>query len=156
MINHESAFTDAQELLQAGELLFAGTDESTFNAVLCQRNIGQLNLVFDEYEKITGHPFEEAIENEFSGTTKDSLLNLVACVRNKIAYLAKRLHDSMDCAGTDDQSLIRIVVSSSEQDLGLIKEVFEEQYGKSLAAFIEVHFKITHIVWNTKVTFVLG
>lgn len=144
MIDPQKAFTDAQELLQAGELLFAGTDESTFNAVLCQRNIEQLNIVFAEYEKITGHPFEEAIENEFSGTTKDSLLNLVSCIRNKIAYLAKRLHDSMDCAGTDDRTLIRIVVSRSEQDLGIIKQVFEDKYGKSLAAFIEVCIRLVH------------
>lgn len=120
--------------------MFAGTDESTFNAVLCQRNIQQLNLIFEEYEKVTGHPFEKAIDNEFSGTTKDSLLNLVACVRNKIEYLADRLFKSMDGVGTDDRTLIRIVVSRSEIDLGDIKEIFETKYGKSLADFIRVRY----------------
>lgn len=134
----EEAFHDAQALLQAGELLFAGTEESTFNAVLCQRNIKQLNLIFDEYEKLTGHPFEEAIENEFSGTTKDSLLNLVECVRDNTKYLAHRLFKSMDGMGTDDRTLIRIVVSRSEIDLGDIKNIFENKYGKSLSDFIRV------------------
>lgn len=138
VIDQESAFKDAQALLQAGELLFAGTEESTFNAVLCQRNIGQLNLIFQEYAKITGHPFEEAIEGEFSGTTKDSLLNLVACIRNKTEYLAYRLFKSMDGIGTNDRTLIRIVVSRSEIDLGDIKGVFEQKFGKSLADFIRV------------------
>ncbi|KAJ8934553.1 hypothetical protein NQ318_004983 [Aromia moschata] len=78
-VDKDAAFQDAQALLQAGELLFAGTDESTFNQVMCQRNRPQLRLVFEEYEKLVGHPIETAIENEFSGTIKDALLQLIEC-----------------------------------------------------------------------------
>ena len=56
-----------------GELRF-GTDESTFNAILVQRNVPQLQQIFAEYEKITGHTIESAIENEFSGDIKKGLL----------------------------------------------------------------------------------
>ncbi|XP_018335137.1 annexin B9-like [Agrilus planipennis] len=72
----EKAHQDAQTLLRAGEL-FAGTDESAFNQILCQRNREQLKLIFADYQNITGHEFEEAIENEFSGTTKRVLIALV-------------------------------------------------------------------------------
>nr|CAI5827391.1 unnamed protein product [Callosobruchus analis] len=41
-VDPEAAFKDAQSLLQAGELLFAGTEESVFNCILCQRNKKQL------------------------------------------------------------------------------------------------------------------
>lgn len=97
--------------------------------------------MFAEYEKITGHDFETAIENEFSGTAKDTLLALVKCVRNKVEFLAERLQKSMEGMGTDDATLIRIVVTRSENDLGDVKEAFERKFGKSLAAFIEVSSK---------------
>lgn len=135
MIDKEKAFTEARALLQAGELI-QGTEESTFNAILCQRNRSQIRLIFDEYEKITGHPFEKAIENEFSGTSKDTLLALIHSLRDRTDYLAKRLHDSMAGIGTDDRTLIRIVVSRSENDLGDIKNAFSAKYGKSLEDFI--------------------
>lgn len=135
--DQESAYKDAQTLLRAGEL-FHGTDESTFNAILCQRNRSQLRLIFDEYEKLTGHNFETAIENEFSGTAKDTLIDLVYCIRNKIDYMAERLYKSMAGMGTDDRTLIRLVVSRSEIDLQEIKEAFQRKYEKSLADFINV------------------
>lgn len=58
--------------------------------VLCQRNRPQLRRIFHEYEEITGHSIEQAVENEFSGSIKDSLLQLVHCVRDPVEFLAAR------------------------------------------------------------------
>ena len=43
--------------------------------------------------------------------------------------------------GTDDETLIRIVVTRSEKDMGEIKEIFFQQYGQSLEDFISVSLK---------------
>ncbi|XP_014217939.1 annexin B9-like, partial [Copidosoma floridanum] len=81
-IDPVGAVEDARKLLQAGEIRF-GTDESAFNAILVQRNIPQLHMIFNEYQNITGHDIEEAIKNEFSGDIEKGLLAIVKCVKNR-------------------------------------------------------------------------
>ncbi|XP_066601732.1 annexin B9-like [Prorops nasuta] len=130
-VNPAAAIEDAKALLQAGELRF-GTDESTFNAILVQRNVPQLRQIFHEYENVTGHSIEAAIENEFSGDIKKGLLAIVKCVKNRPGFFAEQLHKSMKGLGTDDSRLIRLVVTRSEVDMGEIKQEFSKLFGESL------------------------
>lgn len=54
------------------------------------------------------------------------------------AFFAKRLYKAMKGAGTDDCTLIRIIVSRSEIDLENIKQEFERIYDKTLESFVSV------------------
>ncbi|XP_017878648.1 annexin B9-like isoform X1 [Ceratina calcarata] len=134
-VNRAAALEDAKNLLMAGELRF-GTDESMFNAILVQRSIPQLRQIFNEYEGITGHSIETAIDNEFSGDIKKGLLAIVKCVKNRAGFFAEQLYKSMKGFGTDDDRLIRLVVTRCEEDMGEIKEEFKRQYNESLEDFI--------------------
>lgn len=55
-----------------GELQF-GTDESTFNMILCSRSFSQLQQIFLEYHRLTGRDFEDVIKSEFSGDIQNGL-----------------------------------------------------------------------------------
>ncbi|KAG4076004.1 hypothetical protein HA402_003830 [Bradysia odoriphaga] len=132
----DAARRDATELLRAGELR-VGTDESTFNMILCQRNFAQIRLICNEYEKISGHSLEKAINNEFSGDIMDGLVAILQCTSNKSEFFASRLHKSMAGLGTNDNQLIRLIVTRCEIDLNDIKAAFEQKYGKSLRSWIK-------------------
>ena len=77
-----------------------------------------------------------------------SFFLLVECVQSPAAFFAKRLHDSIAGMGTDDTSLIRLIVSRSEIDLGTIKDEYERMYNKTLLSAVNVSHK-------TKVQFIL-
>ncbi|XP_044018894.1 annexin B9-like isoform X2 [Aphidius gifuensis] len=134
-VDQADALNDARKLLQAGELVF-GTEESVFNSILVQRNIPQLKQIFQEYANITGHDIQTAIENEFSGDIKKGLLAIVKIVNDRAGFFAEQLYKSMAGVGTNDRTLIRLIVTRSEIDMGEIKQAFSLQYGKSLEDFI--------------------
>ncbi|CAH2006511.1 unnamed protein product [Acanthoscelides obtectus] len=135
-VNPEAAKRDAQALLRAGELRL-GTDESTFNMVLCQRNYAQLQLVFQEYHNITGHDIEKAIKNEFSGDCEQGFLAVIRSIKNQPQFFARMLNKSMKGLGTNDRQLIRLVVTRCEVDMVEIKREYQAMFGESLADAIK-------------------
>lgn len=135
--NRQIANENAQALFQAGAKKW-GTDESMFNRILCTLSHDQLKLVFEEYANVSGgKTIEAAIKSEMSGNLKDGMLAIVQCAQSKVDYFATRLYGAMKGAGTDDPTLIRVIVSRSEVDLTLIKEAFERLYQKPLAKFVK-------------------
>lgn len=122
---------DARALYRAGEQRL-GTDESKFNQILVAQNTAQLRLVFDEYQKVTSHPIEQAVATEFSGDIRDGLLAIVKSIRSRPAYFAELLYNSMKGLGTRDTDLIRLVVTRSEIDMADIRAEYHRIYKTSL------------------------
>lgn len=60
------------------------------------------------------------------------------CVQSPVAYFAKQLNRAMKGSGTDDQTLIRIIVNRSEIDLGDIKKEYERLYDRTLESDVKV------------------
>jgi annexin A7/11 len=126
---------DAQDIFAAGEKQW-GTDESAFNLVLCTRSFPQLRATFEAYRAIAGKGIADSIKSETSGSLQDGFLAIVNFVWDSYAYFAERLYKSMKGAGTDDRTLILLIVTRSEVDLKHVAKAFSKQYGKHLQDFI--------------------
>ncbi|XP_061883108.1 annexin A5b [Entelurus aequoreus] len=128
--------TDTQVLFKAGEEKF-GTDEQTFVTILGNRSPEHLRKVFDAYMKKTGYEMEESIKRETSGSLRALLLAVVKCARSVPAYFAETLYYAMKGAGTDDDTLIRVMATRSEVDLLNIRTEFRKMFACSLHSMIK-------------------
>lgn len=135
-VDWAKAKEEANELYKAGEKKW-GTDESKFNHILMLRSYPQLRATFKEYRTISSYDITKSIDHEMSGDLKEAFKAVVQCVKDKPTYFAERLYKAMHGAGTDDETLIRIVVARSEIDMVEIKERFFDKYNKSLAKMIK-------------------
>ncbi|ESO82972.1 hypothetical protein LOTGIDRAFT_134310 [Lottia gigantea] len=136
-IDRNKAHQDAKALYEAGEKKW-GTDESRFNVILGSRSYPQLRATFEEYKKISKKDIEQVLKSEMSGDILRAMLTIVRCVKNKVGHFARQLQKTMKGLGTDDDTLVRVVVSRCETDLVQIKEEFEKLTGQTLEQYIAV------------------
>ena len=73
----------------------------------------------------------------------------VRVIREKPGYFAQKMQKAMKGLGTDDQALVRIIVSRSECDMVQIKHSFEQQFQGRLADWIRVGSIMMSIVTLT-------
>ncbi|KAM6442158.1 annexin A7 isoform 2-T2 [Liasis olivaceus] len=134
-VDYQKAQQDAQRLYQAGEGKL-GTDESCFNMILASRSFPQLKATVEAYSQIANRDLLSSIGREFSGNVERGLKTILQCALNRPAFFAERLYHAMKGAGTDDSTLVRIIVTRSEIDLVQIKQLFTQMYQKTLATMI--------------------
>uniref|UniRef100_A0A0P6JGS6 Annexin n=1 Tax=Heterocephalus glaber TaxID=10181 RepID=A0A0P6JGS6_HETGA len=135
-IDENQVEQDAQTLFQAGELKW-GTDEEKFITIFGTRSVSHLRRVFDKYMTISGFQIEETVDRETSGNLEQLLLAVVKSIRSIPGYLAETLYYAMKGAGTDDHTLIRVMVSRSEIDLFNIRKEFRKNFATSLYSMIK-------------------
>uniref|UniRef100_H0XLG9 Annexin n=1 Tax=Otolemur garnettii TaxID=30611 RepID=H0XLG9_OTOGA len=133
-VNNQMTQEDAQCLYQAGERKL-GTDESGFNT-RCFPLPQDLKATMEAYSRMANRDLLRSVGREFSGYTERGLKAILQCALNRLAFFAERLYYSMKGAGTDNSTLMRIVVTRSEIDLVQIKQMFTQMYQKILDTMI--------------------
>lgn len=126
----------ARQLFAAGEGTF-GTNEEEINRILATYSFPMLRCVFADYRNLRGEDFGSVISKELSGDMKTGMKAIYRTIENRAGYFARRMHEAMSGAGTDDKVLMRIVVSRAEIDMGNIKDIYQDIYGKPLQEAIK-------------------
>lgn len=135
VVDRALAQQDAQTLYKAGIKKF-GTDESAFLSVLSIRHENQMRATFEEYQKLSGKDILSSIGSEMSGDLEDGFKAIIMSAKNRPKFFSDKLYEAMRGMGTDDSTLIRIIVSRSEIDLQNIKDQYQRDHGKSLNAAV--------------------
>lgn len=126
-VDRVSAENDAKELYKAGEKKL-GTDEDTFIRIFSERSRAHLAAVDAAYNSMYGHSLDKAVKKETSGLFEFALLTILRCAKNPAKYFAKELHKAMKGLGTDDRTLIRVIVTRTELDMQYIKAEYEKKF----------------------------
>jgi hypothetical protein len=123
--------TKAKELYDAGEAK-KGTDNEVFYKILTQLSPWEIVAVNKEYVNLTGHDLIEGVEKEFKGNIKKSLKTIIYSIVNPSEFFATRVKDAIKGFGTNDNLLMRILISRDEIDMPQIKAFYSKLYGKDM------------------------
>jgi len=137
-VDEDKAKKDAEILYNAGEKKW-GTDDDKFIDVLTTRSYSQIAAISHAYEKLSKKTLVAAIQDEMHGEFEKSCVTIVEYSKDPASYYCKKLKGAMKGLGTDDQTLIRIMVARAEVDLKLIRDVFGDRFGngKTLLQWLE-------------------
>jgi len=124
---------DFEDIYKAGEGKF-GTDDAVFIRIIGSNPrvyVEQLGVL---YLKKYGHTLGKAIKSETSFAYQHALLALATPISE---YLSDMVYKTMKGAGTNDDALIRIVVSQKDRHLRSIATAFRIKYKATLAKWVE-------------------
>ena len=121
----------AKQLYDAGEKKW-GTDESVFNRIFATKSPMEFIFIAKAYHKLTGHTILQAIDKEFSGDTKKLLRTIVYAVISPSEYFATRVNKAVKGWGTNNNLLIRVLVTRDEIDMPQIKQFYKQLYKKDM------------------------
>ena len=130
-LNTEKLENDVKELYEAGENKI-GTDEQVFNRIFSLRSYDELKYINKKYKLMLGKDLFAVIDSEFSGDIKKLLRTVLHVAIDVTDYFAERIRWACKGAGTNDEVLIRCLVSRDEIDLKQIKEIYVKKFNKSL------------------------
>ncbi|XP_056379170.1 annexin A1-like [Hyla sarda] len=119
---------DALALVKA--IKAKGVDEATITDVLTKRNNAQRQAIKAAYLSSAGKPLEEDLKKALSGRYEEVVLSLL---KTPAEFDAQNLKHATKGLGTDEDTLIEILVSRTNKELRDINRVYRELYKNDLS-----------------------
>lgn len=134
LVNDAQVEKDTQALYAAG----AGSsdkkgDPQPFIEILSDRSKYHIKAIWELYKRRYGTTLVDAITKRFSDPIRTGLNTVLMAQVNLRLLIVCQLYESMYGTGTDEDALIRLICLRCEHDMSLIKQMYEDYFGKSLA-----------------------
>ena len=136
--NNNKEFLDYAECEKCAKMLYEagekrlGTDEKVFTEIFTQKSPNEFTCIAQLYYKLTKHTLLQAVEKEFSRDSKKCLIAIIYALLNPSEFFAKCINKAVKGLGTDDNTLIRILVTRDEKDMPQIKQFYKQIYKKDM------------------------
>ena len=132
-INKENCEKIAKELSETKEEGWVVNDESSaFYNYIMNSSPKELSAIAREYYRLSGKTIIDGIENNFKGDAKDLLKSILYSLVSPSEYFATRIKKAIEGFGTDNKTLIRILITRCEVDMNIIKKYYKQLYNKEM------------------------
>ena len=134
---------DAQALRKAMEGF--GTDENALIKICANRNNAQRQQIKAAYKTAFGRDLLSDLKNELHGKFEDAM---IALFTEPIEYDADQLREALHGAGTNEDTLIEIIVSRPPHILKQVVAKYQQKYNRSLEEDIkkDTHGTLEHLL----------
>lgn len=126
----------SEELYKAGEGKL-GTNDKVFVQYWTSLSAEEIALVGKEYHKNHAKTLINVVENEISGDLKKLFINILYGLLSPSEFFARQINKAVKGAGTNDEILIRSIVSRMDVDMNLIKKYYKKLFKADMAKDIE-------------------
>ncbi|CAL1616184.1 unnamed protein product [Knipowitschia caucasica] len=106
-----------------------GVDENTIIEILVKRSNEQRQQIKEAYQQASGKTLESALKSALKGDLEDVVL---ALLKTPSQYDAEQLKMAMKGLGTDEDTLIEILTSRTNNEILDIKKAYKNDYKKDL------------------------
>jgi annexin A7/11 len=106
-----------------------GCNDDALIDIICKRNNQQRQEIQKAFKVNYGKDLIENIKSETRGNFEDLL---VALLTPTLDFYCKEIHDACAGIGTDEQVLIEVLCTLSNNEINTIKEHYYRVYGKNL------------------------
>ena len=111
-----------------------GTDEAALIKIVANRTTSQRLKIKEAYKSMYGRDLIQDLKKELSGKFEDAM---VALFQDPIEYDCNSLRSAMKGLGTDEDTLIEIIISRTPPVLKQIKARFKEMFNRDLEADVK-------------------
>ena len=134
---------DAQALRKAMEGF--GTDENALIKICANRNNAQRQQIKAAYKTAFGRELLSDLKSELHGKFEDAM---IALFTEPIEYDADQLREALHGAGTNEDTLIEIIVSRPPHILKQVVAKYQQKYNRSLEEDIkkDTHGILEHLL----------
>ena len=107
-------------------------DVEIFSKIFTEKSQAEFICIAQLYFKLTKKTILQVVEKEFSGDCKEALIGIIYAMLSPSEYFAKKVYKSIKGLGTDNNTLIRILITRNEKDMPQIKQFYKQIYKKDM------------------------